>query len=95
MLYQDNYFVVSVKVSFSWRQTNCIDDQDKVQSVTDTDNEFTECQTPRKKLQSIGISPVSLHAFMKTLKSNISEVYKVKVDCLKVSKSDSIMNKMI
>ena len=85
MLYQDNYFVVSVKVSFSWRQTNCIDDQDKVQSVTDTDNEFTECQTPRKKLQSIGISPVSLHAFMKTFKSNISEVYKVQVDCLKDS----------
>ena len=41
--------------------------------VKDTDNEFTECQTPRKKFQSIGISPVSLHAFMKTLKSNISE----------------------
>ena len=53
------------------RQTHCIDDQNKFQSVTDTDNEFTECQTPRKKLQSIGISPVSLHAFMKTLKSNI------------------------
>ena len=55
------------------RQTKCIDDQDKFQSVKDTDNEFTECQTPRKKLQSIGISPVSLHAFMKTLKGNISE----------------------
>ena len=41
--------------------------------VKDTNNEFTECQTPRKKFQSIGISPVSLHAFMKTLKSNISE----------------------
>ena len=37
--------------------------------VKDTDNEFTECQTPRKKFQSIGISPVSLHAFTKTLKS--------------------------
>ena len=95
MLYQDNYFVFSVKLNFCQRRTHCIDDQDKFQSVTDTDNEFTECQTPRKKLQSIGISPVSLHAFMKTLKSNISEVYKVKVDCLKVSKSDSIMNKMI
>ena len=53
--------------------THCIADQDKVQSVTDTDNEFTEFQTPRKKLQLIGISPVSLHTFMKTLKSNISE----------------------
>ena len=42
-------------------------------SVIDTGNEFTECQTPRKKLQSIGISPVSLNAFMKTLKNNISE----------------------
>ena len=89
MLYQDNYFVVSVKLNFCQRQTNCIDDQDKVQSVTDTDNEFTECQTPKKKLQSIGISPVSLHAFMKTLKSNISEAYKVQVDCLKDSESDS------
>ena len=55
-------------------ETLCIDDQGKVQSVPDTDNEFTECQTPRKKLQSIGISPVSLYAFMKTFKSNISEV---------------------
>ena len=45
--------------------------------AADTDNEFTECQTPNKKLQSIGISPVSLHAFMKSLKSNISETYKV------------------
>ena len=42
-----------------------------------------------KKLQSIDISPVSLHAFMKTLKSNISEAYKVQVDCLKDSESDS------
>ena len=89
MLYQDNYFAVSVKLNFCQRQTHCIDDQDKFQSVTDTDNEFTECQTPRKKLQSIGISPVSLHAFMKTLKSNISEAYKVQVDCLKDSESDS------
>ena len=72
MLYQDNYFVVSVRLKFYWRQTNCIDDQDKVQFVTDTDNEFTECQTPRKKLQSTGISSVSLHAFMETLKSDNS-----------------------
>ena len=84
-----NYFVVSVKINFYQRQTKCIDDQDKFQSVKDTDNEFTECQTPRKKLQSIGISPVSLHAFMKTLKSNISEAYKVQVDCLNNSESDS------
>ena len=89
MLHQDNYFVVSVKLNFCQRQTHCIDDQDKFQSVKDTDNEFTECQTPRKKLQSIGISPVSLHAFMKTLKSNILEAYKVQVDSLKDSESDS------
>ena len=61
--------VVSVKLIFFQRQTHCIDDQDKVQSVTDTDNEFTECQTPRKKLQLIGNSPASLHAFMKTFRS--------------------------
>ena len=89
MLYQDNYFFVSVKLNFCWWQTNCIDDQGKVQSVADTSNEFTDCRTPRKKLQSIGISPVSLHAFMKTLKSNISETYKVQVDCFKNSESDS------
>ena len=77
MLYQGNYFVVSVKLNFCQRQTHCIDDQDKFQSVTDTDNESTECQTPRKKLQSIDISLVSLHAIMKTLKSDISEAYKV------------------
>ena len=73
MLYQEKYFFVSVKLNFYERQTHCIDDQNKFQSVTDTENEFTECETPRKNLQTIGISPVSLHAFMKTLKSNIAE----------------------
>ena len=87
MLYQDNYFATSLKQNFCQRQTHCIDDQDKVQSATDNDNEFTECQTLRKKLQSIGISPVSLHSFMKTLKSDISEAHKVQVDCLKDSES--------
>ena len=72
-MYQDNYFVVSVRIIFSYRQTKCFDDQDKFQSVKDFDNEFTECQTARKKLQSVGISPISLHTFMKILKSNISE----------------------
>ena len=57
--------------------------------VKDTDNEFTECQTPRKKFQSIGISPVSLHAFTKTLKSNISEAQKVQVDWFNNSESNS------
>ena len=89
MLYQDNYFVVSVRLDFCQRQTHYNDGQDKVQSVSDIDNEFTECQTPRKKLLSIGISPVSLHAFIKTLKSHISEVCKEQVDCLKDSESDA------
>ena len=71
MMYQENYFVVSVKFIFSYRQT--LDDQDKFQTVTGTDNECNECETPRKTLQSIGILLVSLHAFTKTLKSNISE----------------------
>ena len=43
---------------------DCIDDEDKGQSVTDNDDEFTECQTPRKKLQSSVISSVSLHAVL-------------------------------
>ena len=70
-------------------ESHCIDDEGKVQSLTDTDNEFTECQTPRKKLQSIGISPVSFYVLpqhiritnakmkldkvMNTIKSYISE----------------------
>ena len=61
MMHQDNYFVVKIKLNFSYRQTHCIDDQ----SVTDTDNEFTECQTPRKTFQSIDISSVSLHDLRK------------------------------
>ena len=84
MLCSIDDFVVSVKINFCQRQTKCIDDQDKFQAVKDTNNEFTECQTPRKKLQLIGISPVSLHAFMKTLNINISEAYKVQVDYLKI-----------
>ena len=72
-----------------YQDSHCIDDQDKVKSVTDTDSEFTECQTARKKLQSVGISPVSLYAFMKTLKSNTSEAYKVQFNCLKDSESDT------
>ena len=86
MLYQDYYFVVGVKLNFYQRQTHCTDDQEKFQSFSDTGNQFTECETPKKKLQSVGISPVSLHAFMKTLKSNISEAYKCN---LKDSESDS------
>ena len=57
--------------------------------VKDNDDEFTECQAQRKKFQSIGISPGSLHAFMKTLKSNISEALKLQVDWLNNSESDS------
>ena len=43
----------------------------------------------KEKLQSIGISPLSLQAFIKTLKSNISKAHTVHVDCLKDSESDS------
>ena len=82
-------FCLQCKAKYLLEKTHCIDDQDKFQSATDTDNKFAECQTSRKKLQAIGISPVSLHAFMKTLKSNISEAYKVQVECLKDSESDS------
>ena len=88
MLYQDNYFAVSVKLNFGQRQTHCIDDQGKVQSVRDTGNEFTECQTPMTKLQLICISPASLHAYMRTLNSNISEAYKGQIGCFNDSESD-------
>ena len=45
-------------------------------------------------MDSLNVKPInwhfiSLHAFMKTLKSNISEAYKVQVDCLKDSEFDS------
>ena len=50
MLYHVNYFAVIVKLNFCERQTHCLDDQDKVLPVTDTDNELTVCQTPGEKL---------------------------------------------
>ena len=78
-------------------EIDCIDDEDKGQSVTDADDEFTECETPRKKFESMAVSPVSLHAvpqhsritnakvkidkIMNTIKSNISEAYKVQLHC--------------
>ena len=74
---------------FLLRQTHCINDQDKAQSFTDTENEFTEYQTLRKKFQTNGISPVSLQAFIKNLKSDISNTYKLQVDWLKDLESDS------
>ena len=98
MVYQENYFVVET-------ETQCIDDEGKIQPVTDTDDEFTESQTPRKNLQSFCISPVSLHAVsyhsqinnakmkldkvMITIKSDNLEAYKAQVDCLKDSESGS------
>ena len=84
MSYQDNYFAISVRLGVCQRQAHCIGNQDNVQSIADTDNEFTECQASRKKVQSIGISPVSLQVFMKTLKNDISEAYKVQADYLKI-----------
>ena len=92
MLEQDNYFAVTIKLNVCYRQTHCIDGQEKVQYIKDTDNEFAQFQTPRKKLQSIGTSLASLHAFMKTLKSDILETYKV--DYLKIQSLTSMI-KMI
>ena len=37
MLYQDNYFAISVKLNFRQSHTHWIGDQDEVQSVTDTE----------------------------------------------------------
>ena len=54
-------------------EIHCTDDEDKVHSSTRTDNEFNECQTPRKKLQSVLISPFRLRAVMNTINRNISE----------------------
>ena len=46
MLCSTDDFAVSVKINFYQGQAKCIDDQDKFQSVKDTDNEFTGCQAP-------------------------------------------------
>ena len=82
-------FCRQCKSNFLLETDSLYDDQDKVQSVIDTDNEFTECQALRKKLQSVGISPVNLNSFMKILKSDISEAYKAQVDHFKGSEPDS------
>ena len=41
-------FCCQCKDSSCYRQFHCIDYQDNFQSVKDTYNEFTQCQTPRK-----------------------------------------------
>ena len=64
-------------------------DEDKVQSVTDTDNEFTDGQTPRRKLQSNWHFACQLTRIYGNLQSDISEPYKVQFDYLKDSQSDS------
>ena len=76
-------------------QIDCIKDEDKGLFVTDNDDELTEYQTARKKLQSMAIPPVNLRSVpqhrritnakmkfdkvMNTIKSNISEAYKAQV----------------
>ena len=56
-------FCRQCKAKFSLETENgCIDDEYKGHCIIDTDNEFTEFQTPRKKLQAVAISPVILHA---------------------------------
>ena len=82
-------FYHQCNAKFLLRQTHCINDQDKAQSFTDTENELTECQTLRKKFQTNGISPVSLQAFIKYLKNDISNTCKLQVDWLKNLESDS------
>ena len=61
MLYQENYFAISVKLYFCKGQTHCIDDQDTFQSIKDTDNEFTECQTPSKSFNQF-VFPLSAYS---------------------------------
>ena len=41
-------FCHQCKAKFCQRQTHCIIDQGKLKFVKNTDNEFSECQTPRK-----------------------------------------------
>ena len=43
-------FCRQCKAKFWLEKDSMYHDQDKSQSVTVIDNEFTECQTPRKKL---------------------------------------------
>ena len=61
MLFQENYFAISVKLYFCKRQTHCIDDQDTFQSIKDTNNEFTECQTPSKSFNQL-VFPLSAYS---------------------------------
>ena len=84
--YQVNYFVLSVKLNFCQRQTGCIDDQEKFQPVIDT---YNECETPRKKLQSVLYFNCQLTRIYKNFKERYFRINKVQVDCLKDSESDS------
>ena len=72
-------FCHQCKNKFDWL-IDCNGDEDKGRSVTDIDDEFTKCQTPRKKLQSIVISSVSLHAV-----PQLSWITNAKMNLIKLS----------
>ena len=82
MLNQDNY-IVSVKLNYCYRQTQCIDDQDKFQSVPDTTMDSLNVKHQRHSFNQLAFH-LPADTFMKTLKINISEAYKVQVDCFRV-----------
>ena len=89
MLYQDNYFGVSVKLNFVRDRFTVMMIKINFNLLQILKMNLLNAKHQRRSSQSVGISPLSLHAFMKTLKSNISGAYKVQVDCLKDSESDS------
>ena len=69
MLYQDNYFTVNVKLNFVRDRLTVLMIKIKFNLLQILTMNSLNVKTPRKKLQSICIFLVSLHAFMKTLKS--------------------------
>ena len=89
MLYQDNYFGVSVKLNFVRDRLTVLMIKINFNLFQILKMNLLNAKHQRRSFQSIGIAPLSLHAFMKTLKCNISGACKVQVDCLKGSESDS------
>ena len=66
MLYKDNYFIVTLKLNFCEKQRLFIDEEGKFQSVTGTDKDFAECETPTKSSNQLAFH---LSVYTKYLRS--------------------------
>ena len=88
MLYQDNYFTVNVKLNFVRDRLTVLMIKIKYLNLLQI-LIINSLNVKHQEKAHINWHFTCQLARMKTLKNNISEAYKVQVECLKDSESDS------